>query len=269
MDDGSYKAIAFCRRMQGLGLRPNLVTVLALLSACAELAALDFIKEVHGYSIRNAIDPHPQLRSCLVEVYGKSGCLEYARYLFESITERDVVLWSSLISAYALNGEATKALEIFHQMEMAKIRPDEITFLAVMKACSHAGLADEAKGYFSRMREYYGVEATSDHYSCLVDVLSRSGKLYEAYDVLQGMPVKATAKAWGALLGACRTHGEVQLAEIAGRVLFEIEPDNAANYVLLARIYGSKGRHEEANRIRREMKERGIKVAPGSSWHQD
>uniref|UniRef100_A0A803MF78 Pentatricopeptide repeat-containing protein n=1 Tax=Chenopodium quinoa TaxID=63459 RepID=A0A803MF78_CHEQI len=243
LDDGCYMALAFYRRMQDFG-------------------------EIHGYSMRNNIDPNPQLRSCLVEAYGRCGCADYAYCIFCSMKERerDVVAWSSLISAYALHGEARKALDIFHEMEDAKVKPDGITLLGVLKACSHAGLADEAKGYISRMQEVYGVEITSDHYSCLVDVLSRAGKLYEAYDVLTKMPVKATAKAWGALLGACRTYGEVDLAEGAGRALFEIEPNNAANYVLLARIYASAGRYEEANKLRIEMKERRVKIAPGSSW---
>ncbi|TYI94600.1 hypothetical protein E1A91_D02G216100v1 [Gossypium mustelinum] len=180
--------------------------------------------------------------------------------------ERDVVAWSSLISAYALHGEARAALEVFKQMELAKVRPDDITFLGVLKACSHAGLADEALGYFDRMRINYKVEASADHYSCLVDALSRAGRLYEAYKVIKEITMKPTAKTWGALLGACRTYGEVELAEIAGRALFEIEPSNAANYVLLAKIYASVGRYEEAERMRMEMKERGVKVAPGSSW---
>ncbi|XP_021756707.1 putative pentatricopeptide repeat-containing protein At1g03510 [Chenopodium quinoa] len=268
LDDGCYMALAFYRRMQDFGLRANFITALALLSACAGGGALKLIREIHGYSMRNNIDPNPQLRSCLVEAYGRCGCADYAYCIFCSMKERerDVVAWSSLISAYALHGEARKALDIFHEMEDAKVKPDGITLLGVLKACSHAGLADEAKGYISRMQEVYGVEITSDHYSCLVDVLSRAGKLYEAYDVLTKMPVKATAKAWGALLGACRTYGEVDLAEGAGRALFEIEPNNAANYVLLARIYASAGRYEEANKLRIEMKERRVKIAPGSSW---
>ena len=151
-------------------------------------------------------------------------------------------------------------------MELAKVQPDGITFIGVLKACSHAGLADEALDYFARMCTDYGMEASSDHYSCLVDVLSRAGRLYEAYQVIREMPVKVTAKAWGALLGACRIYGELELAEIAGKALSEIEPDNPANYVLLAKIYASQGRHEEAERMRSEMKERGVQAAPGSSW---
>lgn len=266
MEGGSPKAIAFYWRMRELDLKPNFITLLALLPACVGIAALDLVKEIHGHSIRNNIDPHPQLRSGLVDAYGRCGYLVNASHVFYSMKERDVVAWSSLISAYALHGEARCALEIFGQMEMAKVRPDDITFLAVLKACSHAGLADEALDFFRRMREDYGLHPNTDHYSCLVDVLSRAGRLYEAYKVIQDMPEKVTAKAWGALLGACRTYGEVELAEIAGRALFEIEPDNPANYVLLARIYASVGRHEEAQRMRREMTERGVKVAPGSSW---
>ncbi|CAA2984210.1 pentatricopeptide repeat-containing At1g03510 [Olea europaea subsp. europaea] len=139
-------------------------------------------------------------------------------------------------------------------------------FLGVLKAYSHSGLAEEARMHFSRMHSYYGIEPNGDHYACLVDVLSRAGRLYEAYEVLKGTKIKATAKAWGALLGACRTYGEVELAEVAGRALFEREPKNPANYVLLARIYASKEKYEEAEKVTREMKERGVKAVPGSSW---
>ncbi|KAI4334021.1 hypothetical protein L6164_018762 [Bauhinia variegata] len=265
-NDGSFKAIAFYRQMLELQLRPRLITLLALLPASVGLAALNLIKEIHGYAIRNDIDSHPQLSSGLVEAYGRCGCLINAHSVFWSMKEKDVVAWSTLISAYALHGQAKNALEIFRQMELAKVRPDGITFLGVLKACSHAGLADEALHYFTILRQDYGVEANSDHYSCLVDVLSRAGRLHEAYEVIRGMPVKVTAKAWGALLGACRNYGEVELAEIAARALSEVEPDNAANYVLLGKIYASVGRHEDAQRIRTEMKERGVKAAAGSSW---
>ncbi|KAK7243490.1 hypothetical protein RIF29_38288 [Crotalaria pallida] len=265
-NDGSVKAIEFYRKMVQLGLRPRLITLLALLPASVGVAALNLVKEIHGYAIRSGIDPHPQLCSGLVEAYGRCGCLKNSDTVFWRMREKDVVAWSSLISAYALHGEARIALEIFEKMELAGVQPDRITFLGVLKACSHAGLADEALYYFTRMYKDYGVEPNSDHYSCLVDVLSRAGRVHEAYEVIRGMPVKVTAKAWGALLGACRNYGELKLAEIAARALSEVEPDNAANYVLLAKIYAGVGRQEEAQRVIREMKERGVKTAAGSSW---
>ncbi|XP_010275854.1 PREDICTED: putative pentatricopeptide repeat-containing protein At1g03510 [Nelumbo nucifera] len=263
---GSPEALAFYRRMQVSGVKPNLITVLALLPACVGVAALNLVKEIHGYSIRNGIDPHPQLSSGFVEAYGRCGCLVSACWVFERMYERDVVAWSAMVSAYALHGKAEAALATFKKMELAKVEPDGIAFLGVLKACSHAGLADEALGYFTRMRTHYNVKADSNHYACLVDVLSRAGRLHEAYKVICAMPMEATAKAWGALLGACRTYGEVELAEIAAQVLFDIEPDNASNFILLANIYASVGRLEEAERLKREMNERGVKTMPGSSW---
>lgn len=265
-DDGSFKAIAFYRKMLELGLKPHLITLLALLPASVGVAALNLVREIHGYAIRSSIDPHPQLSSGLVEAYGRCGCLVNSHAIFWRMREKDVVAWSSLISAYALHGQARTALEIFEQMELAGVQPDGITFLGVLKACSHAGLADEALCYFTRMKKDYGVEPNSDHYSCLVDVLSRAGRLHEAYTVIREMPVKVTSKAWGALLGACRNFGELELAEIAARALSEVEPDNAANYVLMARMYASVGRREEAEKMIREMKERGVKATTGSSW---
>lgn len=240
--------------------------MLALQPACVGVAALNLVKEIHGFSIRNSIYPHPHLSSGLVESYGRCGSLTNARRVFDEMLERDVVTWSTMVSAYALHGEADAAMSVFKQMESAKIRPDGVAFLGVLKACSHAGLADEALKFFELMQSNYGAEVTRDHYSCLVDVLSRAGRLHDAYEVIRGMPMEASAKAWGALLGACRNYGEVGLAEIAGRVLFEIEPENAGNFVLLSSIYASAGKFEEAERVRTEMKERCVRRMPGSSW---
>ncbi|XP_068644564.1 putative pentatricopeptide repeat-containing protein At1g03510 [Aristolochia californica] len=260
------RAVDFCRLMQLSGLRPNLITVVSLLPACVGDAAFDLVREIHGFSVRNHLYPHSHTSSALVEAYGRCGCLGNSYKVFSEIPEKDVVTWSTMVSACAVNGEAATALSVFSQMESTRIRPDGVAFLGVLKACSHAGLPDDAMYYFSRMRGHYGIDAGSDHYACLVDVLGRAGRLSEAYDVLRGMPMEATVSAWGALLSACRTYGDVELAEIAGEVLFEIEPDNAGNYVLLASIYSTAGRFKEAEQVRKAMKERGVKSLPGGSW---
>ncbi|KAM5580897.1 putative pentatricopeptide repeat-containing protein [Rosa sericea] len=266
MDDGLSRAVEVYRKMCERGWKPDLITLLALLRACVGVAAFRFIKEIHGYDVRNEIDSHSQLSSGLVEAYGRCGCLENAHSVFRGLKEKDVVAWSSLISVYAVHGEARAAFNVFREMESAKVVPDEITFLAVMKACSHAeGLADEALSCFDCMRNY-GVQPNSDHYSCLVDVLSRAGRLCEAYEIIRKMPVKVTARAWGALLSGCRTYGNLELAEIAGKALSELEPDNPSHYLLLSTIYVSLGRHDEAQRMRREMRQKGVKAPVGSSW---
>ncbi|KAG0494941.1 hypothetical protein HPP92_005935 [Vanilla planifolia] len=262
----SSRAMKFYERMRALGLRPNLITLLALLPLCVSVGSLGSIKEIHGYGIRDCIISHSHLGSGLVEAYGRCGCLVYARKVFDEMTHRDVVVWSSMVSAYAFHGDAGNAMHMFHLMGSDGIHPDGIMFLSVLKACSHAGLADAALRYFEVLTKVHGVEAGSDHYSCLVDVVSRAGRLKEAYEIIVSMPVQATVKAWGALLGACRNFGEVGLAEVAARELFAIEPENSGNFILLANTYAAAGRFKEAEMIRREMEERCVKRAPGSSW---
>lgn len=242
------------------------MTLLALLPVCLRTGSLSSIKEIHGYGVRNCVPKDAHLGSMLVEAYGRCGCLIYARQVFDEVSDRDVVVWSSMISAYAFHGDAGNAMHIFQQMESNSVRPDGIMFLSVLKACSHAGLPDDALKYFESITKFYGVEASSDHYSCLVDVLSRTGRLREAYEIILNMPVKATAKAWGALLGACRNYKEVKLAEIASTELFAIEPENSGNFLLLANTYSAVGRFVEAEKVRREMEERRVKRPPGSSW---
>lgn len=278
---GQAQTLRFFRGMRLAGVRPNLITILALLPACA---ALNYIKEIHAFSLRNRIHPHDHLCSGLVEAYGRCGSLRSSRLVFDrEIPRKDVVAFSSMVSAYALHGDAASARRCFHEMEREGVRPDGVAFLGVLKACSHAGLPDEALGYMHKMKWEYGMEAGSDHYGCLVDVLGRAGRLKEAHDVIASrMPAPATViisrrpstvsgisscvKAWGALLHGCKTYGEVELAEKAAKVLFELEPDNAGNYVLLATVYGRAGRFEEAEQVRRDMEERGVMSMPGTSW---
>ncbi|KAH7675805.1 TPR-like protein [Dioscorea alata] len=266
-EGGSSRALELYGRMRASGMAPNLITVLALLPACVGVGALSSIKEIHGFTFRNNIHKHVQVGSGIVEAYGRCGCLVNARRVFDLMPQRDVVVWSSMVSSYAFHGQADIAMLTLKQMESDNVRPDWIMLLGVLKACSHAGLTDDALHFFDLMTKHYGIQACSEHYSCLVDVLSRAGRLRDAYDVIQGMPMKATPKAWGALLAACRNYGEVELAEIASQALFEIEPDNSGNFLLLANSYAGAGRYEEAEKVRREMIERGVnRRGPGSSW---
>ncbi|KAM3318519.1 hypothetical protein ACQJBY_035964 [Aegilops geniculata] len=259
-------AVELYRRMQGMGVKPSLITLLALVRVCTGLGALSSVREVHGFAVRHGMFSSGHLGSSLVEAYGRCGSLVGAQRVFELAEERDVVVWSSMVSAYAFHGHGDVAMSLFWRMELEKVPPDGIMFLGVLKACSHAGRADDALQYFDVLTKTYGVEACGDHYSCLVDVLGRAGRLHQAYDVIRTMPVRVTAKAWGALLAACRKYGEVGLAEVAARVLFEIEPENAGNFISLANIYSGLGMHEEAERVRRDMEQQGLQSSPGSSW---
>lgn len=267
--DGATRALALFRRMQAERIRPTLATFLALLPLFSAAAALNLVKELHSFSTRAALLPELRLGSSLVEAYGRCGSAAYARRCFDSLPEkeRDVVAWSSLVSAHALNGEPAAAMAAFRRMAAAGVSPDGIMFLGVMKACSHAGMADEGRRYLELMRREYQMEPGGGHYACLVDAVARAGRLEEARRIIvEEMPARKTAKAWGALLGACRTHGDVPLAEAAARALAEIEPENAANLVILSSVYAGAGMHEAAERVRREIHDRRLRRAPGSSW---
>ncbi|CAA6672034.1 unnamed protein product [Spirodela intermedia] len=241
---GAIRALALFRRMQAERVRPTLATFLALLPLFSAAAALNLVKELHSFSIRTALLPELRLGSSLVEAYGRCGSAAYARSCFDSLPEkeRDVVSWSSLISAYALNGEPAAAMATFRRMAAAGVSPDGIMFLGVMKACTHAGMADEGPG--------------GRHYACLVDAVARAGRLEEARRIIEEeMPA-----------GRRPRRGELPLAEAAARALAEIEPENAANLVILSSVYAGAGMHEAAERVRREIHDRRLRRAPGSSW---
>ncbi|CAN6286146.1 unnamed protein product [Urochloa humidicola] len=261
------RAIQVYRHMRSVGVAPSFITLLALVPACTAMGALMSIKEVHGFAVRHGMSSRSHTGSSLIEAYGRCGSLASAQRVFDQVQDRDVVVWSSLVSAYAFHGHAEVAMLLFrHMKDQDDVRPDGIMFLSLLAACAHSGHADDALQYFDVLTKRYGVEACRDHYSCLVDVLGRAGRLHQAYELIRTMPVKVTAKAWGALLAACRKYGEVGLAEVAGRALFEIEPENAGNFVSLANIYSGRGMHEDAERVTREMEQRGVQRLPGSSW---
>ncbi|XP_062213953.1 putative pentatricopeptide repeat-containing protein At1g03510 isoform X3 [Phragmites australis] len=265
--DHPARAIEVYRHMRRVGVAPSFITLLALVPACTAMGTLSSIREVHGFAVRHGMSRRSHIGSSLIEAYGRCGFLAGAQRVFDQVQDRDVVVWSSLVSAYAFHGHAEVAMSLFrHMEEQDDVRPDGIMFLSLLAACAHAGHADDALQYFDVLTKRYGVEACGDHYSCLVDVLGRAGRLHQAYEVIRTMPVKVTAKAWGALLAACRKYGEVRLAEVAGRALFDIEPENAGNFVSLANIYSGMGMHEEAEQVRRDMEQRGVQRLPGSSW---
>ena len=259
-------AFSLLKQMQERGIRPTVVTALALLPICFVTSSLHIAGEIHAFSIRNSFLPDIRLSSTLVEIYGRCGCPGYSTRVFDKVDNRDVVMWSALVSAYAFNGLGDAAMAAFKRMGVSGLEPDGVMFLAVMKACTHAGMPDQAKKYMDMMMNEYGMHPGNDHYACLVDAMARAGRLDEARRVVDQMPGKGSAKAWGALLGASRIHGNVLMAETAARALMEIEPGNAANLVILSSVYAAAGMHEAAEQAREEIQSLRMQRAPGSSW---
>eukprot|EP01018_Ginkgo_biloba_P036294 Gb_10035 [translate_table: standard] len=260
------EALKFFSEMQLADVKPNRVTLVSVLPACARLSALQKGKEIHNAIIRRQFELDVSAGNALIDMYAKCGSIEDGRKVFENMYQRDVVSWNAMIVGYGTHGHGEAALMLFHQMQQAGMKPDHITFIGVLSACSHAGLVDEGRQYFHCMSQDYHIVPSVEHYACMVDLLGRAGCLDEAKDFINKMPLEPTASVLGALLGACRMHCNIELAEHAAECLFELEPEVAGNYVLLSNIYAAAGRWDDVAKVRSMMKKRGLKKKPGCSW---
>lgn len=254
--------------MQLEGVKPNEITFTSVISACANVAALEQGNQVHASIIKNGYIFYDKLANALVDMYSKCGKLGYARQMFDKMPQRDVVSWTTILAAYGKQGHGKEVVKLFEQMQMAGIRPNHVTFLTVLSACSHAGLLEEGLHYFHSMSQdnHNGILPTAEHYACVVDLLGRAGCLVEAHDVISKIPFEPTADIWGSLLGASRIHNNIELGECAAGHLFELDPHNAGHYVVMANIYAAAGKWEGVAMVRKIMKDRGVKKVPGCSW---
>eukprot|EP01018_Ginkgo_biloba_P018799 Gb_11545 [translate_table: standard] len=260
------EALLLLNKMQLQDIKPDFVTMVSVLPACAQLSALQQGKRIHGYIIRNGFDLNIAVGNALVDMYAKCGNMDIARKWFDKMPEKDVVSWSAMIAGYGMHGHGEDALALFTQMQQKGMKPDHIIFISVLSACSHAGLVDEGWKYFNSMKQDYRITPRVEHYACMVDLLGRSGLLYEAHDFIKKMPLEPNAAVWAALLGACRIYSNIELGELVAECLFELEPENAACYVLLSNIYADAGRWEDVAKVRIMMKDRGLKKIPGCSY---
>ncbi|KAE9609972.1 putative tetratricopeptide-like helical domain, DYW domain-containing protein [Lupinus albus] len=249
-------------QMEKVGLDKFLAAT--MLSACTGLGALEQGKWIHGYVERSGIELDSKLATAIVDMYCKCGCLEKALEVFNRLPQRGLSLWNCMIGGLAMHGKGEDAIRLFREMEKLVV-PDSVTFVNVLSACAHSGLVEEGRYYFRYMTDVHGIEPTKEHYGCLVDLLARAGRLVEARNVIDKMPISPDASILGALLGACRIHGNVELGEQLGKRLIEVEPANSGRYVILANIYADCGKWEEVANVRKLMNDRGVKKEPGFS----
>lgn len=254
------------REMQALGFRPNTVTLSSVLSMFSYFSNLKGGKEIHGYALKSGYAHNIYVATSLIDTYAKAGFLHGAQLVFDQLKGRSLIIWTAIISANAAHGDANVALTLFNEMLNDGIQPDPVTFTAVLAACAHSGLVDEAWKIFNSMFTEYGVQPSVEHYACMVGVLSRAKRLSEAVDFISKMPIEPNAKVWGALLNGAAVSGDVELGKFACAHLFEIEPENTGNYIIMANLYSQAGRWEEADRVREKMMKIGLKKTPGSSW---
>ncbi|WCJ40225.1 Tetratricopeptide repeat (TPR)-like superfamily protein [Euphorbia peplus] len=255
----------FQRMVQDSSVKYNAVTLSTLVFACAHSGELHMGRCMHDKVIKMGFEDNVVLGTSIIDMYCKCGQVKMARNVFDGMKEKNVKSWTAMIAGYGMHGYARESLDLFYKMIRSGVKPNYITFLSVLSACSHAGLLDEGWHWFKAMTHQFHVEPGVEHYGCMVDLLGRAGHLYEAYDLITKMKVKADFVLWGSLLAACRIHKNVELAEISARELFKLDPSNCGYYILLKSIYADAGRLEDVERMRVLMKDRRLVKPRGFS----
>ncbi|XVE86958.1 hypothetical protein DITRI_Ditri18aG0077300 [Diplodiscus trichospermus] len=247
--------------------RPNAYTLSIAIGICASISSLNHGKQLHGYIIRHDLSLETSLGNVLITMYAKCGILNWSLRVFNQMIEKDTISWNALISAFAQHGEGEEAVHCFKAMKDAgRVKPDRATFAALLSACSHARLVDDATSIFNSMINEYGFVPGEDHLSCMADLLGRAGYLDEAERVIDSQHIEAHSNIWWTLFSACAAHNNLRLARIIAGFLLETERNNPSVYVLLSNTYAAAGQWEEAARVRESMKIVGAMKQPGSSW---
>ncbi|KAF5183837.1 Pentatricopeptide repeat-containing protein [Thalictrum thalictroides] len=253
-------------RKHDVNIQPDEMTFSCVISACSQLGDLEFGLWIKTYMSRIGVALDDHLATALIDLYAKCGCIDKAYELFHGLKRKDVVAYSAMILGCGINGNTSEAIRLFDEMITANISPNSVTYTGILTAYNHAGLFEEGYRCFSSMSTDHRLMPTADHYSIMVDLLGRAGKLEEAYKLIKSMPMRPHAGVWGALLLACRVHCNVELGEIAAQHCIELEPDTSGYYSLLANIYASAERWEDAKRLRKVMEEKKLSKIPGCSW---
>nr|XP_004504105.1 pentatricopeptide repeat-containing protein At4g02750-like [Cicer arietinum] len=262
------EALNLFSQMVRTGMQPDDLTFVSLFTACASLALLEEGRQTNALVVKHGFDSDLSVSNALVTMYSKCGEIVKSELAFGQISHPDIVSWNTIIAAFAQHGLYDRSRYYFDHMVTVGVTPDGITFLNLLSACCRAGKVDETVYLFNLMVHNYGIPPRSEHYSCIIDVMSRAGQLQRACQLIQEMPFKADSSIWSALLVGCNIHSNVQLGELAARNILNLDPYNSGAYVMLSNIYAAAGKWKDVNRVRVLMKEQGVKKQRAYSWMQ-
>ncbi|CAN4126710.1 unnamed protein product [Withania somnifera] len=258
------EAFSLFDKMRAESFKPTIATLVILLSASSQVSSLEKGEKVHEYIKEVGFGENTLLATALTDMYAKCGQLAKSREIFDSMETKDIVSWNVLISGYAMYGEASYAIEMFKKMEQTEIKPNELTFLAVLSGCAHAGLVEEGKSIFRRMKDY-SLMPTLKHYSCMADLLGRSGNLDDAESLVLSMPIAPDAAIWGSLLSSCKIQSQVEKGIRIAKHAIESDPENDGYYIAMSDLYSSAGMWGEVEMVRKIMKDRKVRKEVGWS----
>jgi pentatricopeptide repeat protein len=259
------EALEMFREMQRSNVRADEFTMVSVITACAQLGALEMGEWVRIYISRQGIKLDLFVGNALIDMYSKCGSVERALEVFKEMHSRDKFTWTAIILGLAVNGHGEEAIDMFHRMIRVSEAPDEVTFIGVLTACTHAGLVDKGREFFRSMIHSYKIAPNVVHYGCMIDLLARAGNITEALETIEQMPVTPNATILGTLLAACRVHDNLDIGELVAKRLLELDPENSMVYILLSHMYAKSNRWEDVRRVRHSIMEKGIKKEPGCS----
>ncbi|KAL6349812.1 hypothetical protein AAG906_001699 [Vitis piasezkii] len=262
----SEEAVKIFFEMQRNGVEPDDFTLGSVISSCANLASLEEGAQFHCRALVSGLISFITVSNALITLYGKCGSTENSHRLFTEMNIRDEVSWTALLAGYAQFGKANETIGLFERMLAHGLKPDGVTFIGVLSACSRAGLVEKGLQYFESMIKEHGIMPIADHCTCIIDLLGRAGRLEEARNFINNMPCHPDVVGWATLLSSCRVHGDMEIGKWAADSLIALEPQNPASYVLLSSLYASKGKWDKVAQLRRGMRDKRVRKEPGYSW---
>ncbi|XP_059634276.1 putative pentatricopeptide repeat-containing protein At5g52630 [Cornus florida] len=263
---GGIEALNIFLRMNQSGMKPDLFTFSSILSICSGLVALEQGEQVHAQTIKTGYLSDVVVGTSLVNMYNKCGSIERASKAFVEMSMRTLISWTAMITGYAQHGHSQQALQLFEDMRLAGVRPNRITFVGVLSACSHAGMAKEALALFEMMKNEYKIKPVMDHFVCLVDMFVRLGQLDEAMDFINKMDFEPNESIWSTLVAGCRNRGNLELGLYAAEQLLKLNPNDSETYVLLLNMYLSAGRWEDVSKVRKMVRDEKLGKLEDWSW---
>uniref|UniRef100_A0ACD5X1Q8 Uncharacterized protein n=1 Tax=Avena sativa TaxID=4498 RepID=A0ACD5X1Q8_AVESA len=260
------EALNLFKDMQECGVSPDEITILSVISACANIGSLDKASWIHSFVWNHGFCKILSICNALIDMFSKCGSLAFALNMFNAMPRKNVITWTSMISAFAMHGDGRSALNRFGKMRSEGIEPNGVTFLCLLYACCHAGLVAEGRSLFESMVQEYRFKPKHEHYGCMVDLMGKSKLLQEAVDLVEAMHIKPNVAVWGSLLTACWMHGDLERVAFAAKKILELDPNHDGAYVLLSKIHAKSGNWDNAREMMGVMEVHGVSKETGCSW---
>lgn len=260
------EAINLFRQMLSSGIQPYEIAIMSVCGACSQLSTLRLGRELHCFSLKAHLTEDIFVSSSIIDMYAKGGCIEHSRRVFDRLREKDVASWNVIIAGYGIHGHGKEAIELFENMQSLGLKPDYFTYIGILMACSHSGLVEDGLEYFNQMLNLHNIEPKLEHYTCVVDMLGRAGRIDDALRLVETLPGDPDARIWSSLLSSCRIHGNLDLGNKVANKLLELEPDKPENYVLVSNLFAGSGKWDDVRMVRGRMKDIGLQKDAGCSW---